>query len=512
MFRFLALITFSTTSLIASFYYNGDKKVQLIALNPPAIVKNENNNKKQDNEVKYYKTKSGLTLGVDKKIIINFENLNIQGYIEKEFSLHFIKALTKNMYLYSIKDSSKALKIANKINTIKGVKFAHPDFILKKRVRTNDPLYDASWHLNYWHLNMPKAWQYTKGEGVVVGVYDEGIDLGHEDLRANIIGFGNYANGLKRLTMFDSFNSLDEYYSHLNNYDENAPSSSSDRWHGTACSGIVAALGDNYEGSVGIAPKAKLIVARYSKNNISDDSQALIDMANNGAAIITNSWGTNNIIPSFNETLKLLSQEGRDGKGVLLFFAAGNDGCNMDKYFRTYGDEDNPKIECSNNPSDTPINDESESPYVISIAASTNNNHIAPYSNYGSAIDFVAPGGLDNDSIITTDAMGSNGFSYGDYTPQYNGFSGTSASAPMAAAVAALILSANPNLSKEEVIEILKYTAKKVGRYPYDSNGRNDHWGYGLINAGDAVELAVTYGKRIDSKNFASKIYQSLHN
>jgi subtilisin family serine protease len=106
--------------------------------------------------------------------------------------------------------------------------------------------------------------------------------------------------------------------------------------------------------------------------------------------------------------------------------------------------------------------------------------------------------------------MGSKGFGPYNYTPMSGGFSGTSASAPMAAAIATLVLSVNPSLSKEEVLEIFKATAIKAGGYPYDINGRNDHWGYGRLEAGDAVELAAEYGK-IGTTNFAKTIYSDLH-
>ena len=486
-----------TLSLNADYFYSYNKKINLTKLADTPPLKQKNNHQ---SPISYYKNSSGQKIGIDNKIIVSFKDLRVKNYIEKEFDLEEIRSITKDMFVYRIKDSSKTLEIANQLNQSSGIEFSHPDFVIEKKTRaTDDPYYWQSWHLD--RINAEKAWHLGgTGRGIVVGVYDEGIDLEHEDLRRNIIGFGNYADGLKQLTMIHS-------YSQLDNSDINAPRSISSKWHGTACSGLIAAVGNNNLGGVGIAPEAKLIVARYSSTNISDDSQALIDMANNGAAIITNSWGTNNMLPSFEKTLKLLSEEGRDGKGVLVFFAAGNDGCNMDKFYQVGNDG---RIECSNNPSDNPINDESESKYVISIASMTGDNSIASYSNYGSAIDFVTPGGYPGKSIVTTDAMGEKGFGPYNYTPMSGGFNGTSASSPMAAAIAALVLSVNPTLSKEEVIDIFKATAKKYGGYPYDMNGRNDHWGYGKIEAGDSVELAANYGK-IKTINFAKTIYSDLH-
>ncbi len=497
MYKTILILGTLGTSLFGSFFYNGSHKIALTK-----SVDTFNNSSK----ISYFTTPSGDRLGVGRKIIVCFENLAVKSEIEEKYGLEFLDNITKTMVTYRVKDeenAQKILEIANEINTLRGIKFSHPDFIREKRVRatakpTNDPLFWSEWYLD--RMDVYGAWQYSRGAGVVVGVYDEGIDLEHEDLRHNIIGFGNYASGYKQLTMISSTSQLD-------NYDPNAPASISGYWHGTACSGIIGAQSDNNRGGVGIAPEAKLIVARYSSQNISDDSKALIDMANAGASIITNSWGTNNMLPSLNETFRILSEQGRDGKGVIVIFASGNDDCNMDGYYRAYEDG---HIECSSSPIGNLVNDESESPYVLSIASTTGNNAIASYSNYGSAIDFSAPGGMPEKSIVTTDAMGSKGFGPYNYTPTLNGFNGTSAAAPMVAGVVALILSTNPTLSKEEVVDILKTTAQKLGRYRYDANGRNDHWGYGIVNAGAAVKLANEYG-HIETQNFAKTIYSDLH-
>ncbi len=508
MYKTLLLLGTLGTSLFGSFFYNGSHKIALtrVADTPPL--------KNASSKISYFKTPSGERLGVGEKIIVCYKDLKQKRDIEAKYGLESLDKITDTMVVYRFKEHKSAqevLALANEINTLDGVKFSHPDFAIQKRRRsvaepTRDPLFWSEWYLD--RMDVYGAWHYSRGAGVIVGVYDEGIDLEHEDLRHNIIGFGNYASGYKQLTMISRL-------SQLRDDDPNAPISISGYWHGTACSGIIAAQADNNRGGVGIAPDTKLIVARYSSQNISDDSKALIDMANAGASIITNSWGTNNMLPSLNETFRILSEQGRDGKGVIVIFAAGNDGCNMDGYYHADADG---HIECSNNPDDMPINDESESPYVLSIASTTGENQIADYSNYGSAIDFTAPGGMPSKSIVTTDAMGAKGFGPYNYTPQRQGyrdindraFNGTSAAAPMVAGVVALILSTNPSLSKEEVMDILKSTTQKLGRYAYDSNGKNAHWGYGIINAGAAVKLASEYG-HIETQNFAKTIYSDLH-
>ena len=113
-------------------------------------------------------------------------------------------------------------------------------------------------------------------------------------------------------------------------------------------------------------------------------------------------------------------------------------------------------------------------------------------SNYGTALDVVAPGV----KIYTTDLQGDAGNNNasgtaGDY---YASFNGTSSACPHVAGVAALVLSVNPNLTGQQVRNVIESTAQKVGGYSYvTTSGRpNGTWinqmGYGLVNAYAAVQ------------------------
>ena len=511
MTKLFFLILIFTTTLFGDYYYAQGKKQGLTKLSAFSPLRK---NRSIQAPINYYKTTAGKRLGVNNTLIVAFKDLSTQLYIEKEFSLSMLEQLSSHMFLYQIKDKDKTLEIANLLRELPSVKFAQPNFIKQKESRTRDPHFNASWHLdnNRGGINVEEAWQEgAQGEGVIVAVYDEGIDITHEDLRANILGYGNFDNSDGQIDIISPTTTISNS---LHNAPAPAPKLTADGreryiWHGTSCAGLIAAVGDNYKGSVGVAPKAKLLAIRYASDT-KDDIKAFKAMARKGTAIISNSWGTYHIEDAFNEVLKEISITGRNGKGVLIFFAAGNDGCNMDAFYRVAADGSNVclserEYQNYNVENKAPIQDESESPYVISIAASTQNNRIASYSNYGSSIDFTAPGSQPA-SIVTTDATGRAGSSSGSYTFS---FSGTSAAAPIAAGVAALILSSNPELTKEEVIDILKETAQHIGNYRYQ-NGRNDHWGYGRIDAGKAVKLAKTYGKSSKIENFAHKIYQAI--
>ena len=126
----------------------------------------------------------------------------------------------------------------------------------------------------------------------------------------------------------------------------------------------------------------------------------------------------------------------------------------------------------------------------IAVGACTNMGIQDPGSQYGDELDFVAPGR----DITTTDRTGGAGYSETNY---YHDFSGTSAVTPLAAGIAALMLSAKPDLTASEVREIMQDTCKKIGEDPYDGSGWNKYYGHGCVNAFNALKdlLPIISGK-----------------
>jgi subtilisin family serine protease len=126
----------------------------------------------------------------------------------------------------------------------------------------------------------------------------------------------------------------------------------------------------------------------------------------------------------------------------------------------------------------------------IAVGASTDLDFRSDYSQYnvagtGKTVDFVAPSGGGFFGTTTTDIRGLSGYdSTGDY---YNNFSGTSSSCPAASGLAALILSKNPELSRNKVLEVMRATCDKIGGVTY-TNGKHKEYGYGRLNAKRALE------------------------
>ncbi|MEM0941526.1 MAG: S8 family serine peptidase [Bacteroidota bacterium] len=328
----------------------------------------------------------------------------------------------------------------------------------------NDDLYGSQWGLNNTgqyggkigtDINAEDAWDVTRGDvSVVVAVLDDGIEMNHPDLQKNVSGNG-----------FDAYNGTTPSLVRGN--------------HGTACAGIVAARQNNI-GVSGVAPKVKLnsvsVFFGYSGWQVFADG---INWAwQNGADVISNSWGASSgsFSSILDDALANALTYGRGGLGTVLVFSSGNA---------------NGAVGYPANSISTILAVGSMSPCGERKTPSSCDREYWWGSNFGSQLDVIAPGVL----IPTTDRQGSVGYASGDYTTRFNG---TSSACPHVAGVAALVLSSNPNLTVEEVSDIIEQSAQKVGNYNYGNksdrpNGTwNDEVGYGLVDAYAAVQLAQT--------------------
>lgn len=384
-----------------------------------------------------------------------------------------------------------ALKGAKALQKQPGVRSAEPMLArqLFGKWVPNDPFfaYNASNAGYQWHLrntgqnggtagvdvNVVPAWDSYKGTGIRIGIVDDGLELTHPDLAANV----------------DTDNDRD-----FNGLDDN-PSPGPADFHGTACAGVAAARGNNTLGVTGSAPEATLVGLKLIAEPTTDADEAdAFGYKKHVIHIKSNSWGPYD--SAYGQggpgALSLVAMEdavttGRDGKGTIFLWAAGNGNYS--------GDDSN-------------YDGWANSPHAIAVSAINEKGRASYYSEPGANILVCAPSSSGNEGITTTDITGANGyntdggtverpdFSAFDYT---NGFGGTSSATPTVAGVIALMLQANPNLTYRDVQEILVRTAVKNDPFDGDwvQNGAGFHfnvrYGAGLVNAQAATAAAATW-------------------
>jgi subtilisin family serine protease len=342
---------------------------------------------------------------------------------------------------------------------------------LRSRHVPNDPLFGAQWHLDNTgqggrvadaDIDATAAWRYTLGSpDVLIAVLDDGVETGHPDLAANIAGPGR------------------DFTADPPRADAN-PQTSADR-HGTAVAGVAAARGDNGLGVSGVCPRCRILPIRiYGSSNLGT-AAAFRYAVEQGADIITNSWGYTRDVPfaaddAVRDAIDEAAHTGRSGRGTLIVFGMTNEVV------------DN----CSGARQDISSLDS-----VVAVGVSNHNGDVGG-SGFGGCIDLVAPAKPKDRTtigIMTTDRTGIDGHTADDY---YSGFGGTSAAAPIVAGVAGLLLSLNPNLTRGDLQRILEHTAEKIdpARAAYDKRGFSERAGYGRVNAARAlvptVKIVVT--------------------
>ena len=218
-----------------------------------------------------------------------------------------------------------------------------------------------------------------------------------------------------------------------------------------------------------------------------------------GAAVISNSWGGVPQSQILEDAIQDALDLGRSGKGCVVVFAAGNDNTGTVSYPASAIDD------------------------IIAVGAmSPDGKRKNPStidgetwgSNYGAALDIVAPGV----KIPTTDRTGSAGYNTsGDY---YLTFNGTSSACPHVAAVAALVISVVPTLTQQQVVEAILTSTYKLPSYSFPTIKTYGTWnqevGYGLLNAKAAIQKAVGtktiyyYGRTV-SNEWVSLIGTSIY-
>lgn len=416
-------------------------------------------------------------------------------------------------YIYRVTAAAteNPIKIANRLAARDDVLIAEPNIVIRSALsyRPNDDAYPQQWYLHHnggyqlapgSHVYAEKAWDITRGDrSIVVAITDDSIDLDHPDFQ----GVGKIV--APRDLRGKDFLPL--------------PETQSDN-HGTACAGVCLAE-ENGIGIVGVAPGCALMPVRTSGYLDDTSIEELFDWAiARGAAVISCSWGASAVYFRLSlrqqAAIARAASRGRHGKGCVVVFAAGNANRPVQGELEERGWTKNVLSGKTRWLSGFAIH-----PNVIAVSACTSLNQKAAYSNWGNEISVCAPSNnappgiwlqetgyvatapritkpLPGRGVFTTDRVGDEGYTSGNYT---SGFGGTSSACPVVAGVAALVLSVNPDLTAAQVRKLLEDTADKISdrepdpqlgtRYgTYDGDGHSKWFGYGKVNAYKAVTAA----------------------
>ncbi|MGD1846786.1 MAG: S8/S53 family peptidase [Salibacteraceae bacterium] len=415
-----------------------------------------------------------------------------------------------NLYYLSASKHAQgnALEMANYFYETNAFDFAEPDFFkfMPMTFCGTDSLFQYQWALRNTgqafldsytgqyvngtvgaDVKACEAWEITKGSpNVKVAILDNGVDTDHPDLQDNMLmGYDATANSPLSTSTVPG--------GHFGN-----------DAHGTACAGIVAAS-DNNIGISGIAPNCKIIPIKIFGTDVNNDPNLTQATRNSWVAdginwawqaqadVLSCSWGiTTGQAQVINDAIENALTTGRQGLGCVVLFAVGNHDIGSIAY----------PASLSTSPTTSNLSN------LIAVGASDicdfrkNRLPTACFesgwgSNYGAGLTVVAPGA----AITTTDIEGPDGyplppqgaFNDDDYTPT---FFGTSAACPLAAGIAALMISVNPCLTATDVKQLLALSSDRVGGYCYDTDPNHPHgsWneemGHGRVNAYRAVKFA----------------------
>ncbi|XP_068622871.1 neuroendocrine convertase 1-like [Battus philenor] len=382
----------------------------------------------------------------------------------------FIKSRVKRYpFIDSDKELQRIKRVENDVPSLFDKK-EKKEFITNENL-FNDELWGYQWYLQDTRtdqelprldLNVLPVYEMgVNGHGVRVSVLDDGVEYNHTDLREN----------------YDPEISWDCNDHDADPYPRNVENNRNS--HGTRCAGEIAMTANNGKCGVGVAFGARVGGVRMLDGRITDRIEGeAIGYAWDKVDIYSASWGPNDDGRTVEgpgrlatEALKRGVTKGRDGKGSIYVWANGNggghnDNCNCDGY--------------------------SSSIYTISIGSASQHGMFPWYGEICSSTLATAysSGAYKDQKIATTDTNDSCTLKH----------TGTSAAAPLAAGIIALVLQANPNLTWRDIQHLIVWTSE------YSPLSHNPGWqingaglrfdirfGFGLLNADVLVKTALNW-------------------
>ncbi len=387
---------------------------------------------------------------------------NVKSY-ESFFIINCVNLVARKSVIMELAKRDDVEKIIeNKVIKVENPEKSENIMMSRSPYETHIP-----WNLKA--INAVKAQRYTKDckNEVVVGIIDSGVDSTHIAISKNYRGN-------------DSSLAAYSWYNTINGKDGSQERPYDDRGHGTHVCGTI--LGSKENALLGVAPKAKWIGVKVFDSDGETDNVKLLKagqwiMAPNGdptkaPKVVNNSWGGNSNDGFFQDIVKKWREA-----GIFPVFSAGNVGP-----FNDGGDDS--------------IGTPGAYPESYAVGAIRKDEHIAKFSLRGKSSytnkikpDIVAPGV----NILSCIPGG-----------KYTIYTGTSMAAPHVTGVIALMLQVNPNLSVDQIENILNETALPL-KDEYYTTTPNNGYGYGKVNAVSAVQLAKGQekGKDIKKDNIA---------
>lgn len=318
------------------------------------------------------------------------------------------------------------------------VEFAEPDYIGTGGAAPNDPNYPLQWH--HQKIQSEGAWAISTGSSdVVVAILDSGINASLPEFAGRVLPGYNYV---------------------ANNGDP-----SDDHGHGTACAGVLAANANNHVLVAGVNWNCLILPAKVlDADNFglySWHAQAIYDVTDAGVKVINSSFGGATDSAALTAAINYAIE-----RNVIFVTITHNDGTGT-------------------------ITFPGRLSQCITVGATERNDTRASFSNYGAAIDLVAPGR----EIYTTGMNGGLEYWYG-----------TSESAPQVSGVAAIVAALRPSIDQRTMEQLLRATAQDQAGGSTDSRGWDQYFGYGRLNARYAVELAAQHTPLPEPLNLSTRL------
>jgi len=314
--------------------------------------------------------------------------------------------------------------VAAALSLLPEVDYAEPDRAISLGDAVASYQAESNSGVQDWDLsaiNAQQAWRLGDGHGVLVAVLDTGVSATHPALAGHLLPGWNFV--------------------------DNSVNTADDAGHGTFVAGLI--VGERTGSSEsGVAPGAEILPVKILDSSGTGSTASFVAGINYavqaGARIINISASGTTDSPALEDALS-----NAESHGVLVVASAGN------------------------NANEAPLYPASD-PTVLAVSATDPSNALASFSSFGPHVDVAAPG-VD---ITSSWWSGANGNGYATA-------SGSSASAPLVAGVAAIVAGLRPDLSPAQLREIIMDSAKDIA-----SPGIDAQTGYGLVDAYAAARIA----------------------